>query len=266
MLLGWGLDADMVLSLQMISLGLLVMSRFVGLMLAAPFLGMASIPTRIRVALVMLMTYLVLTTQEVSPDLPTGMGTLAILAMAELLVGVGVGMIASFCIHGVRMAGELAGSQMGLGFGALVDPMSGDQSTVLARFLSLVALAVIVSLNGHHILLRGIAEGFASLPPGTALAALPHAAIALPMAAGSIFVSAVVVAAPAIATVFCIKIGMAILARSAPQLHILAIGFIITITVGVLTFAFSLTSIGNALRHEYTQGAEKALAIFSLGA
>jgi len=186
--------------------------------------------------------------------------------MAELLVGVGIGLVASFCIHGARMAGELAGSQMGLGFGALVDPMSGDQSTILSRFLSLVALAVIVSLNGHHILLRGLTNGFINLPPGTALTALPHAAIALPMAAGSIFVSAVLIAAPAVATVFCIKIGMAILARSAPQLHILAIGFIITIAVGVLTFAFSLTSIGNTLQHEYTKGAEKALSIFSLGA
>jgi flagellar biosynthetic protein FliR len=222
---------------------------------------MATVPWRIRIALAISVAILVTGTLGEDAAVPTSLVSLAFLGGAEVLLGIAVGFTASLFIHGVRMAGQLAGIQMGLGFSSLVDPMTGDQTTVLARFMGLSALMVVLAFNGHLILLRGVAYSFHQLPPGAAWMSLAHVAAGVPSSGATLFVTALLVAAPALVTVFCLKMGMALLARAAPQMHILAVGFIVTIVVGVITIALTLTSLGDTVRSGFEQAAGRALEL-----
>ncbi len=245
--------------------GLFIFLRFVGLMVTAPLLGMGVVPWRIRISLALGTTYLLVGALDFPQTLPTSLAVLGLQAVAEIMLGLATGFVASLFVHGVRMAGQLAGMQMGLGFSALIDPFSGDQTTVLARFLGLITLMVIMSFNGHHVLLLGLAHGLHQMPPGQAWHSLARIATGVPLVGASLFVTAVLVSAPALVTVFCLKVGMALLARAAPQMHVLAVGFIVTIVVGVMTIAISLSDLGDFVRVGFEQAARRALDLCAMG-
>ncbi|RME27844.1 MAG: flagellar biosynthetic protein FliR [Deltaproteobacteria bacterium] len=238
---------------------LLVTMRLTGLAASAQVLGANMVPWRVRLALVIAVAIVL---QPVVPAPRVGSSALEIVAasVVELLVGLAVGFTASIFFHGVRTAGQLAGIQMGLGFSALVDPTFGEQTTVMARWLGLAAWMVVIGFDGHHVLLRGLAESFAWVPAGGAGTALGRAVMAIPAAGAQLFVTAVVVAAPAVMIVLLLNVGMALLARAAPQLHILVIGFIFTITIGICTVAFSLTGMAGVFRDGYLRMAQYALS------
>lgn len=237
---------------------LMVMLRITGLLASSQVLGGGLVPWRVRIALALATSLLL--APVVPPAAPFfGAGDLILAGAAELLLGLAVGLTASLFIHGVRMAGQVAGIQMGLGFSALVDPQSGERTTVLARWLGLTAWLVVLGCNGHLVLLRGLAESFSWLPPGSASRSLARVVAGVPMAGAQLFLTAVVVAAPALAVVLLLNVGMALLARAAPQLHILVIGFIITIVVGVTTLAFSLGGLAGQFRDGYLRLANLAL-------
>lgn len=246
-------------------IGLLVFLRFIGFLASAPLFSMSSLPWRIKISLAIAASILVTSSLQLETVVPTSLPMLGLLGVTEVVCGLGVGFVMSLFIHGVRMGGQLAGIQMGLGFSALVDPMTGDRSTVLSRLLGLTTLIVILAFNGHHVMLRGLADSFKNLPPGTAWMSLATAARAIPAAGATLFVTAVLVGAPALATVFCLKVGMALMARAAPQLHILTVGFIITILVGVLTIAMTLSGFGDVVRSGFEKAARQALDLCALG-
>jgi len=242
-------------------LGLLfILLRLTGLLASSQVLGGQLVPWRVRIALALAVSFLL---AAVVPPVrvPDGVVMLLLAGAAEVLLGLAVGLTAALFFHGVRMAGQVAGIQMGLGFSSLVDPASGDRTTVLARLLGLAAWMVVLGCDGHLVLLRGLADSFSWLPPGSACGALGRVVVGVPAAAGELFVTAVVVAAPALVVVLLLNVGMALLARAAPQLHILVIGFIITIVVGVSTVAFSLGGLAGQFRDGYLHMADMALSL-----
>jgi flagellar biosynthetic protein FliR len=215
------------------------------------------------VALVLALTFLVTSNLNFPFDPPASLVSLGLLGVSEVLVGVAVGLTVSFFVYGVRMAGQIAGLQIGLGFAMLVDPLTGSQTTVLSRLLGLACILVILSFNGHFILIKGLSVSFQHLPPGQAWVSLFRAAQAIPAAAVTLFSTAVLVASPALAAVFCVKICMAIMARAAPQVHILAIGFILTIVVGMFTIAWSVTGMGDFFKAGFEKSAIQALSLLA---
>lgn len=245
--------------------GLLILLRFIGLLMTAPVLGLGVIQWKIKIALAVTLALLVSAHVKVGPPVPSDLMILGLMGFSEILLGMAIGLVAGMFVHGVRMAAQVAGIQTGLGFAMLVDPMTGDQSSVLARLVGLTTILVIVGFNGHHILLRGVALSFNRLPPGQAWISMLAAAQAVPRAGITLFVTAALVAAPALASVFCLKVAMALMARAAPQVHILAVGFIVTIVVGVLVVGWSMSGMGNTIRSGFELAARQALELVAAG-
>ncbi len=243
--------------------GLLIFLRFMGLLMTAPVLGLGVIQWKIKIALGVAMAFLVSTHVTTYASFPSDLLALGLMGLSEILVGMAVGLVAAMFVHGIRMAAQVAGIQIGLGFAMLVDPMTGDQSSVLARLVGLTAILVIVGFNGHHVLVRGLAMSFNRLPPGQAWISLLAAAQAVPRSGVTLFVTAALVSAPALASVFCLKIAMALMARAAPQVHILAVGFIVTIVIGVLVVAWSMSGMASTIRAGFESAAQEALQLVS---
>ncbi len=255
----------MSIAVSQLLFGLLILLRFIGLLMTAPVLGLGVIQWKIKIALAVTLAFLVSAHMHTSASIPSDLFALGLMGLSEILLGMAIGLVAAMFVHGVRMAAQVAGIQIGLGFAMLVDPMTGDQSSVLARLVGLTAILVIVGFNGHHILIRGLSMSFYRLPPGQAWTSLVVAAQAVPTAGVTLFLTAALVSAPALAAVFCLKIAMALMARSAPQVHILAVGFIVTIVIGVLVVAWSMSGMGNTIRTGFELAARQALELVSAG-
>src|SRR3546814_8375620 len=58
---------------------------------------------------------------------------------------------------------------MGLGFASMSDPQSGQSSPVIGTFLSVLATFLLLSMNGHLMLITFIVKSYEAMPPGGAM-------------------------------------------------------------------------------------------------
>lgn len=223
------------------------MVRLLALFASAPVLSEKSIPKRVKVGLAVLTTWIVipvLPPVEVTLFTPAGYWIL----LQQLLIGVGIGLTMQLAFAAVRMAGEVVGLQMGLSFATFFDPGSRLNMPVLARFLDMLAMLLFLTFNGHLWLISLLVDSFHTLPindqPLNA-----NAFMALVKSAGLIFLNGMMLALPLIVLLLTLNMALGLLNRVSPQLSVFAIGFPITLTVGILSLGMMMPLLAPFCEH-----------------
>lgn len=212
---------------------LLVMVRLGAMFSVAPILGHRSLPMMHRAALAALLA-LVLTPVVGGPSGTGGdLLRLGLQLASEALLGVTIGFLAHLVLAAVQAAGELVGFQMGYGIATLYDPAFGEPVNVLGRFQETLALLVFLALDGHHLLIRAVAGSFRQIRPGALLAPSTLAGGMVPLG-GRVLTSAIQIAAPLLGILLALNVGMALLARVAPQTNAFFLASPITLAIGIL--------------------------------
>ncbi len=215
------------------------LARILGLVMAAPVLSHASVPARIKIGLGVFIALILSPTLPPPPQIPlASAGGMLILTM-QVLIGVAMGLVMRLAFSAIEMAGEVISLQMGLGFATFFDPQTAGNANALSRFLGLLAVLAFLAINGHLLMIGLLAESFSVLP--ISATPLPGAGmLAVAQAGGMIFSYGVQLALPLIAILLMTNLALAILTRSAPQLNIFAIGFPVTLGIGLIAFNLSL--------------------------
>jgi flagellar biosynthetic protein FliR len=214
--------------------------RILALCGSAPLLGHKGVPQRVRIGLALLLTVLILPTLDPVPAVTPLSAAGVLLLLQQLIIGFALGFTLQLVFAAVELAGEVIGLQMGLSFASFIDPTnSGQQSPVTGSFMTLLMMLVFLSVNGHLLLLAGLADSFHTLPPyHAALPALDFHAIAA--AAGRLFADGLQLALPLVGTMLLVNLALGVLTRTAPQLNLFAVGFPITLIVGLLVMWLAL--------------------------
>ena len=220
----------------------LVLFRVSGLAMFGPLLGMTSVPVNIRA---IFMFVLALALWPLAPDLlyrPDSFVDLAVAAFSEILIGASMGLILLFIISGLKLGAELVSQQMGLSMSQMLDPLSGESSTLIQEFYNLLLSAFYVMINGHLILISTIADTFRTLPLGTPFSTEPILITLIHVLTIS-FQAGIRLAGPALVSVFLATMALGFISRTMPQLNILAAGFPMRI---MLSFFVMITALGAA--------------------
>lgn len=222
---------------------LLILARVSPLMITAPVWGSPVIPGQVRAFIAILVSALLL--PVVRGPLPAGLtGDAVPLAMAvawELLVGFLIAFLAQLMFAAAQFAGQLIDIQMGFGMANVIDPMTSAQVTLVGQIQYLAALLVFLLLDGHHLLLRGLAETFAVAPLGRPLASAIPLKIVVVQGGAFMFNLAFRIAAPALTALFLANLAMGLVSRMLPQINIFLVGLPVNVGVGLLALAASLT-------------------------
>lgn len=222
----------------------LTLLRVGGLLLVAPVWSAKSVPMKLRTALMVMCTVMLMPASTASANLATLQITPASF-LTESVIGFVIGLAAATTIAAAEFAGELITTSSGLSGVALFDPMNNTQGSLLSSLMQLLAVVVLVLGSGHVMMLQALGRTFAAMPLGATpdIAAGMYAVVPT---ARTIFVTGVQFAAPVIAAVFITNLSLAILGRAAPQLQIMSVAFPLQIGVGLLTFAGSIALIVHA--------------------
>lgn len=137
---------------------------------------------------------------------------------------------------------------MGLSFATFFDPGSRLNMPVLARFLDMLAMLLFLTFNGHLWLISLLVDSFHTLPindqPLNA-----NAFMALVKSAGLIFLNGMMLALPLIVLLLTLNMALGLLNRVSPQLSVFAIGFPITLTVGILSLGMMMPLLAPFCEH-----------------
>lgn len=193
-------------------------------------------------AKVALAFFVALATQASLPSMPViGFNDPSLLAVVAQQVGVGlaIGFAVRVVFAAVELAGEVVGFQMGLNFAAFFDPTIGAQSSAVARFFGQMTSLLFLAMNGHLMVLFAINRSFYSFPVDqNFLETL--AAMKLYHLGADLFASALWIALPMVGILMFVNLALGIVSRVAPQMNIFAVGFPITLVVGLVGIAVTL--------------------------
>lgn len=220
---------------------LLVLLRVSALLMAAPIFGHRNFLGRAKIGLAFMVS-LIIFPQVADQDIqvPEALFPYVFMMVREVLMGLILGFVVLLLFVGIQFAGQLVGLQMGFGIVNVIDPQSSNQLSIIGQFLNILAILILLSTNGHHIILRGLMNSFDVVPLGGVVAldvAVMHKLIAI---SAQVFVVAVKISAPILVALFLVSVAMGILARTVPQMNVFIVGFPLQIGVGIMAIAVSL--------------------------
>lgn len=213
--------------------------RTLAVFTSAPVFSSRAFPVRARIALAFLVAY---ASQATMPPAPI-IGVNDPQALGVLVQQVGVGLAIGFAVRVVfaamELAGEVVGFQMGLNFASFFDPSMNTQISAIGRFFGQMAALLFVVMNGHIMVLMAVNRSFHAFPiDQNFLQTLSQ--MKLYQLGTDLFASALWIAMPMIGLLMFANLALGVISRVAPQMNIFAIGFPITLVVGLLGIAFTL--------------------------
>ena len=239
------------------------LARILGVIMTAPIFGHRAVPARVKIGIGFFVALIV---SPALPPLPeVGLGTWAglLILVQQIIIGIAIGFTMRVVFAAVEAAGEIVGLQMGLGFASFFDPQSAGQTLVMARFFNMLAVLVFLAINAHLLLLGVLVESFQALPIGTPLFA-GAGFMSVASSGATIFATALQLALPIIAIMLVTNLALGILTRTAPQLNVFAIGFPITLGVGLLVLMVTMPYFAPQFETLIHNGLKSALHLLQL--
>ncbi|MBX9677698.1 MAG: flagellar biosynthetic protein FliR [Gemmataceae bacterium] len=149
----------------------------------------------------------------------------------ELALGGILGYVMGLFLLPAKIAGELMSQEMGMTFGSLVSPSSEGASSPLASLFEMIAGAMFLTFDGHHLFFATLAGSFRLHPAGESIAIPMHEMTAGLSAAEE---AGLILAGPAILCLFLTTVCLAFLSRLAPQWNLYTVGFPARVLIGLL--------------------------------
>ena len=227
------------------------MFRIVAMVQVAPLLSSSAIPQLAKIGLSLFIALAAFPfVMEGGYEIPENMTQYFLLIVGEALVGILVGFLLVLIFATFQMAGQFFSLQMGFGASQVFDPMAQVQIPLMGQFLNIVAMLVFLSLAGFHkFLLVGVYRSFEAIR-AVDLVINRDAVFQLFVGSlGRLFQSALTVAFPILGTLFLVSVSMGLMAKAAPQMNILMMGFPVAIGVAFLIMFISIPYLMEAFGH-----------------
>lgn len=224
--------------------GMLTFLRVTGVFLLFPVFGGNAVPGLVKVVFAASLTLLLVTIVPAPPaPLPSTLAGWAIAGGREFLVGLVMSTGMLFLFAAVQFSGQLIDFEMGFGVVNAIDPSTNLQVPVMGLFHFILGILLFLVTNGHHLVVRVLAESFTVAPLTTPVfsAALAQQYVTM---FGTLFVQGIMLAAPVLATLLLYTAAIGIVAKTVPTINLLIVGFPVRIGLGLFTVGASLPVFG----------------------
>jgi flagellar biosynthetic protein FliR len=227
----------------------LVLARVSPLFAIAPLFSSRMVPMRVRAIVAVALAFGLSPVVAKGHHIDLDAFTLTALIGKELLIGLAFAYALAALFAAVTVAGSLLDTLVGFSFGSLVDPVSGNQSTVLQQLYSMVAVLIFIAIGGDSWVIQGLARTYDVVP----ISSFPALG---PLVAGAntvfvkVFTSALQIAAPVLLALLITDAGFGMVSRVVPQLNVFQVGFPTKVLVGLLLIGVSLPFVGGWLANE----------------
>jgi len=152
--------------------------------------------------------------------------------LEQAVIGGAIGLAFHFSMSVIGVLGYLVSSQVGFSMAVMNDPLNGTSSDVVSALLSMLAIVIFFSIDGHLVLAGVIGQSFKAWPLGGGYSALLLQTVAWNVA--WIFSAAMLLAIPVVFSALVVQLGFGFLNRVAPTLNLFALGFSVITIFGLL--------------------------------
>lgn len=240
---------------------LFVMFRVGSMILFIPILGSGQVPNRVKIGFILFISIAVFPMVRATP-MPElkGLFDLVVYLFSEITIGLAVAYSARLLFTAVQIAGTVVDFQMGFGVVNVIDPQTETQVSITAQFQNILAILMFLAADAHHFIIEAIVESFFLINPSQINFSTFTPEIML-MLFSATFLTAVKIAAPIMAILFFISVGLGLVARTVPQMNVFIVGFPLQIGVGLLMVGLSMSFFSILVQEQIQELPERFLGI-----
>lgn len=233
---------------------LLTLIRCGSMLLSSPLFG-GHVPVTIRAAITAVVSLAL--TPVVQPyigAMPQEIGPIAFAVAHEALAGLMIGMSLQFLMLAAQMAGSFLDIEIGFGMAQIFNPVSGTPSSLFANFKYMLAIVLLLLMNGHHLMFQAFVESY-RLGHGMGMASLNEFKDGFVAFVGELCLLALQMAAPVAAVCVVVDVAAGIVNKAVPQMQAYLVSMPAKILVGVVALSLALplmvVSIQNGVEHTF---------------
>ncbi len=211
---------------------ILLLFRLSAFFVVWPVFFVTAIPYQVKVLLSVTVAMILFPLVDLSGYEVSLSNTLLIwYVIKEIFIGLVMGYLARFFFYIFNIAGDIISTSMGLSGVQLLNPNFGGRSSAIEQFLMIIATLFFISINGHHLLIMGIADSFR-------LAPIFNESVSLSGFEDSIYLlkqiteMGVKICAPAMVSIFFMNMALAIVGKAVPQFNVLITSLPVNILLG----------------------------------
>ena len=161
-----------------------------------------------------------------------------LLLLGEVLIGLLIGFFLVLIFAAFQLAGQFFSLQMGFGASQVFDPLAQIEIPLMGQFLNIVAMFVFVSTSGFYkFVLHGVHRSFLALKAIDLVTGRSAWFVLFTSSLGQLFETALTISFPILGTLFLISVSTGLLAKAAPQMNLLMMGFPMAIGMAFLILA-----------------------------
>ncbi len=234
------------LSVATITSFFLALVRGTAFLYVAPPFTTGSIPFAARTAIAAGLALPAVRVLAADP-IPTSTPSLVGAIVVQAAVGALIGLVVLLFIGALQGAGSLIDQFSGLNLPPSIDPLSLEQTPLIAQLYEWLATVLLFTTGGIVLLARGFVQSFRVV--GTTVPAHDVAVLPGSLASDivSFFAAAIEIAAPLVAVLFVAQALLGLIAKSAPQAGVFALGFPLQVLLGLLVLGLSIAAVPNDL-------------------
>lgn len=222
---------------------LLIFVRLGTALMLLPGFGESYISPRVRLLIALSVTVVVYPVlPPVFPVLPESAMALFLLVIGEAFIGLFLGSVARLLMAALSIGGMMIATVTGLANALTNDPTAAEQGSIAGSFLSMLALLIIIILDLHHVLLRGVIESYQLFLPGQAIL-VGDISEMVSRVVSKAFLLGFQIASPFIAMGLIFNLGLGLLARLMPQMQVFFIAIPLQILIGMAILMVALPAL-----------------------
>lgn len=219
---------------------LFIFVRIISAFSTAPVFKNKSIPVLAKIALSLVTTYLIFVfIEKEAIQIEVTIWFITTNVLKEIITGVLLGFSINLVFYAISFAGTLIGFDIGLGMANVFNPSEEINNNVLGQYLYILAILVLLLINGHHYIIRALVFSFTIIPIG-------HYTINqevydfLINTGAAVFVLAVKIASPILVSFFLVHLAEGIMARVIPQMQVFFVTYPLKIGLGIILLTISI--------------------------
>ena len=227
--------------------GIMIFSRFLGLMQFAPGFNRKEMPTIARLSFSLMITIVTASVIKV-PPFPEHSSMLLCIVL-NYMFGALIGYIVNCVIATITAAGDMINTQMGLSSAMVLDPTTRAQTSIIGNLFTLVGVIIFMSIGGLYWLIDAFIRSFDIFPMYGV--AIPLEKIInldyLVLITSYILVVGMQIAAPVLLATLGQDIILGTISKTAPQVNVFQMSFLFKPVMGALILTWILPMLINVI-------------------
>lgn len=212
----------------------LVFVRLASAIAFNPILTRSNIPAMVRTGIIFFATVLLTPSVPVPEGFENSAFDLIVCIIRELAIGWILGYVFNIFFYMLSFVGDILDMQFGLSMAKVMDPGTGVQSAFTGNLINLIYMAYFFVTNSHLVLIKVAVSSYDLIPVGAGNINF-HAATSFGIDIfTAIFDLAIRLVFPFVAAEFILEIGMGVLMKLIPQIHIFVINMQFKILLAIV--------------------------------